>query len=184
MTIYKPIPEYEKIYEAGDDGTIWSCEGKTTYRVLKGKKQLRKWNRRMIKPKSEKRNRSKHSDLRVELWKNGKHKTQLVSRLVAKAFVPNPDNKPCINHIDGNPLNNKPENLEWCTYKENQVHAFKHGLNKASTKVLLKSDRNGFKKTFFSMAEASKWLGFNNGYISGILSRGITHVGEYEIVLI
>lgn len=184
MTIYKEIPGYEGIYEAGDDGTIWSCEGKTTYRIFKGKKQLRKWNRRMIKPKKEKRNRSKRSDLRVELWKNRQHKTQLVSRLVAKSFVPNVNNKPCVNHIDGNPLNNKPGNLEWCTYKENQIHAIKNGLNKTSKRVLLKSNRNNFEKSFYSMGDASRWLGFGNGYISGILSRGITHVGEYEIVLI
>lgn len=184
MTIYKQIPGYERLYEAGDDGSIWSCEGKTTFRKLSdGSIQKRVWKRRKLKPKSEKRQRSAHYDYRVNLWRNGTDKTLLVARLVAITFVPNPYYKPCVNHIDGNPANNRPYNLEWCTYAENNEHAFRTGLHKNNKSVKVVSSRNGFTNEFYSMAQASKWLGFNEHYVSGLISRGITSVGEYEIVI-
>jgi hypothetical protein len=65
--------------------------------------------------------------LMVTLSKYDVHNRQLVHRLIAAAFIPNPHNKPFINHIDGNPANNFISNLEWCTQKENIRHAHKIG---------------------------------------------------------
>ena len=64
----------------------------------------------------------------VTYYKDGKQKHEYVHRLVAAAFCPNPEGKPIINHIDGNPENNRAENLEWCTHSENIQHAYRIGL--------------------------------------------------------
>lgn len=88
---------------------------------------------------SEKRNRypggflrptkTENGYLRVKLKNDHENKSYYVHRLVAMAFIPNPDNKKCVNHKDGNKENNCVDNLEWCTYSENMKHAVAHGLN-------------------------------------------------------
>lgn len=78
---------------------------------------------------------------RVTLRKNGKPKTFFVARLVAQAFISNPENKPQINHIDGNKRNNRVENLEWVTAKENVNHAWKTGLTHGTLGIKFSTER-------------------------------------------
>jgi HNH endonuclease len=73
--------------------------------------------------------------LKLSLLPNGYLRVDLpgrirprIHRLVAKYFIPNPDNKPQVNHIDGNKQNNKVNNLQWVTNQENMIHAVKNGL--------------------------------------------------------
>lgn len=73
--------------------------------------------------------------LGVQLCKNGTIKTCKVHRLAAQAFIPNPDNKPQVNHIDGDKTNNRVDNLEWCTGAENATHALVTGLQKSGAKL-------------------------------------------------
>ena len=68
--------------------------------------------------------------VQISLFQNGKRKPVLVHRLVAENFLKNKENKPYVNHIDGNKLNNKMDNLEWCTCQENINHAYQKGLRK------------------------------------------------------
>lgn len=68
---------------------------------------------------------------------NGKTKhTKTVHRLVALEHIPNPKNKPCVNHIDGDKTNNSTDNLEWCTYQENELHSYRV-LGKENPKAML-----------------------------------------------
>jgi hypothetical protein len=77
---------------------------------------------------------SKNGYVRVELWAGGKGKKHLLHRLLAEAFIPNPEGKPQVNHIDGDKANNALSNLEWVTQSENQAHAYRMGLQKGYRK--------------------------------------------------
>lgn len=69
-----------------------------------------------------------HNYKKVALYKNKIYTNYTVHRLVAETYIKNPNNLPCVNHIDGNKLNNDVSNLEWVTVSENQKHAFRIGL--------------------------------------------------------
>lgn len=66
----------------------------------------------------------------VSLGDRNHKPTWRVHKAVAETFIPNPNNLPIVNHIDGNKLNNSVDNLEWCTYKDNVKHALDNGLAK------------------------------------------------------
>lgn len=69
--------------------------------------------------------------LKVDLYDSGKKSSKRIHRLVAEAYIPNPYNKPDVNHKDGNKHNNSVSNLEWVTKSENMIHAYQTGLNKS-----------------------------------------------------
>lgn len=73
---------------------------------------------------------------RVGLWMGGRRTSHIVSRLLATAFIPNPEGKPFVNHRDGDKKNNRLENLEWCTAQENTKHAWINGLCTAYDRTL------------------------------------------------
>lgn len=112
MEIWKPIDDYEGIYEVSNYGQVRSLY-KNEYKILKqcyGSKGYKI----------------------VTLCKKGKQKSVNVHRLVASYFVPNPQSLPCVNHKDENKGNNTASNLEWCSYYYNNVYG--NRLTKSATK--------------------------------------------------
>ena len=106
--------------------------------------------------------------LQLHLCKDGNKKTFKVHRLVAEAFIPNPDNKPQVNHIDENKTNNRVENLEWVWAKDNINHGTRNKRvgEKLSKQVLQFSIDGTFIKEWPSLREIEKQTGFNHGSIS------------------
>jgi hypothetical protein len=80
------------------------------------------------------------------LCRDGKVKHKIVHRLVADVFIPNLENKPEVNHLDGNKLNNYVKNLAWCTSKDNTHHAFEHNLMNSR-----KLTKNGMWKGYINI---------------------------------
>lgn len=126
-----PIKGYEDLYEIDIDGNIFSL----------GRWKKSRWGTmfwyegRKLKP-----SKGVRGYLVVGLFdKDGKVTSLKHHRLIAQAFIPNPDNKPYINHIDGNKHNNCVSNLEWATPQENSDHAVLHGLTPSG-------ERNGAAK--------------------------------------
>ena len=168
MEEWKVIPGYEGLYEASSEGRIRTANGKVT---SSARFPYRVWRQRILKPKTEWRKCGKYYDERVSLWKDGVRKDFLVARLVAMAFAEVPYDGLTVNHINGNPMDNRAENLEWVTLADNIAHGFDTGLYDAAKKQVVLIDDNGNKTEFRSMTKASEYLGRNHGYVSSQIAK-------------
>ena len=144
---WKAVVGYEGIYEVSNYGKVRNVK---TGRILKLGK-------------------SKNGYLRVGLHKNGKQKYFLVHRLVAIAFIPNPDNKETVNHIDEDKTNNHVCNLEWMTQKENTRHS------KCKKVLCIETG-----EVYDSMTEAVENTGVAQSSISTCCNGKLKHAGGFH----
>lgn len=121
--IWKVVDGYDGVYSVSSFGRVRSKARKQVY--VDG----RVYNHpcRILKPSTAKTGKSA-GYMVVHFYCDGKRTTLSVHRVVAQCFISNPDNKICVNHIDGNKSNNNIINLEWSTYSENNTHALDIGL--------------------------------------------------------
>lgn len=157
--IWKSIEGYEGYYEVSNYGRVRSVDRIVEY----SNGYLAKHKGRILKGESDKRGYK-----RVRLSKNDKSKKFQVHRLVAIAFIPNPENKPFVNHIDETTFNNHVDNLEWVTGSENMRHGTIQQRLSDLKKKPIRCINDG--KEFGSVNEASDYYGIERKLISGVLS--------------
>lgn len=133
----KDVKGYDKVFAVTRDGRVWCYPRKWT-RVRYGKIQHYHHNGKYLKTHLDQRG---YPRLQLKLLGGEKIKNFRIHRLVAMAYLPNPLNLPQINHKNGIKTDNRVENLEWCTNRENYDHAVKNGL-----KRVVRGEQHGMSK--------------------------------------
>lgn len=168
--IWKDIKDYKGLYQISNHGNVKSLTRKV--RCKNGKF-------RIIREKILTPIITRNGYLIVNLWKSNFQKAHLIHRLVAEAFIPNPESKPEVNHKDGNKHNNHVTNLEWNTRPENTIHSYKMKLRenqkkkisnmnkKLKSKKVAQYDLNmNLIKIFPSASEAARHYNYSQSAIS------------------
>lgn len=171
MEVWKKIPQFNNEYEVSNTGKIRSVYGVIVR--SNGVKHTRV--SKVLKPSVD------NGYLKGAVCVNKKMKPYKVHRLVAQMFVDNPENKPEVNHIDGDKQNNNANNLEWTTRKENIEHCHRLGLQKpfkgeeVGTSILTAKEvleiRSKFVPRKYSRSKLAKEYNVSEGCIKDILYK-------------
>lgn len=162
--IWKSVKDYEGYYEVSNFGRVRSLD--RAVNCTHGSIAIKKG-------KILKQTVQAKGYLCVNLAKNGKSKSVQIQRIVAMAFIDNPDNLPCVNHKDENPQNNHVDNLEWCTYEYNNTYGnrlirmAKSNTNGKLAKMVYKyTSDNEFVEEYPSCAELKRLYNYDPSKIS------------------
>jgi hypothetical protein len=180
--IWKPVPNYEGYYEASSNGLVRSVERVVILKNKKGQDRPCLFKGKVLKP-CEKIYKNKVNAMtrkQVVLSKDGKTRTFDVHKVIAMTFLENPNNYDTINHKDGNPHNNKAENLEWVSRADNIRHAFKNALIHTMKPIaMLDANTREVLKVYPSEAEACRQIGVGQGKIRVCIQKGWKKHGYY-----
>lgn len=152
---WKTIKDWEGLYEVSNLGRV---------------KSLRR--NIILKPRP-----NKTGYIRVMLCNDNKRKELFIHKLVAEAFIPNPENKPQVDHLNTNILDNNVNNLRWCTQSENIRNPITYERQAKSRYKKVQCVETG--KTFESSKEASLFLGLNRSSVSHSINGGYKCGGFY-----
>lgn len=165
MALWKDVAGYEGLYRVSEDGQVISLprtvviSNKTIHRREKPMKVHMRGKRGLLY-------------CAVTLTKDGQSKTFSVHRLVANAFIPNPCNLPEVNHKDKNPLNNRVENLEWCTRQYN--------IDYSKSKPVLQIKGDIVVGSYKSIKDAGRITGIKRTGINNVLTGWAKTAGGYK----
>lgn len=152
MEVWKDIEGYEGLYQVSNLGRVKSLK-----RIVNRGTNFKPVNERILKP-------SYNKDYAyIVLSKHGITKSKFIHQLVARAFIPNPNNYPIINHKDENPRNNRADNLEWCTHSYNLSYKdLRKRVAISKRKAIRQYSKSGeFIKEWSHAREAAEQLGLN-----------------------
>lgn len=183
MENWKTVKGYAEHYQVSNLGRVKSLPREYRW----GYGALRKQGEKILRPGT---NSAGYAS--VNLVVNGISKNVVVHRLVAKAFLSNPDNKREVNHKNGNKTDNRLENLEWCTREENQQHAYATDLHKNTRAICAESCKRRFSKpvnqlsitgeiinSFPSENEAARVTGIHQANINRCINGQMKSAGGY-----
>lgn len=167
MEQWKDIPETDGYYQISNHGRIRSWKNG-------------RWGKRQS-PKIMKLGYCRNGYKRYKVLIDDKLQNFSVHRMVAEAFIPNPENKPQVNHIDTDKANNHVSNLEWCTQSENMIHRgdmgvanYKRGEDLSSsifTEKQVKHIRNTYKENDITQREMAEYYDCSQSTIAAIITR-------------
>lgn len=176
--LWKPIEGYEGLYEVSNLGRIKALDRTHIQRGNRGCIYSHIYKGRIMKPICEKESGYRS----ISLYKNGKMTKYNIHRIVAKAFIPNPNNLPQINHKDENKTNNRADNLEWCSTLYNLTFGSRLSriAEKRAKKVAMLNEDGKPVMVFSNISKIERDYGIHHSNIIAVCQGKRERAGGYK----